>query len=160
MDWQEVCNDSRLKDLPYKIELNEYGKILMSPQKVYHSAYQSALCHLLQTLLSTGMALSECAIATPRGTKVADVAWASRARFEQIKNEVECSVAPEICVEIVSASNSKKEMEERKALYFARGAEEFWLCSETGEMSFYDRQGRRDGSVLVPAFPRKVDLRG
>lgn len=158
MNWQEVCSDLRLKDLPYKIELNEYGKILMSPQKVYHSAFQSALCHLLQNLLGAGRALSECAIATSKGTKVADVAWASPERFELIKHELECSVAPEICIEIVSASNSNKEMEEKRALYFAQGAEEFWLCSESGEMTFYDRRGRRDQSRIVPNFPVRMAL--
>ena len=99
MRWQDVCEDTRLKNLPYKIELNEYGKILMSPQKVYHSAFQGKLIYLLQTLLGIGETLSECAIATPKGTKVADVAWASRARFDKIKHETECSVAPEICIE-------------------------------------------------------------
>ena len=101
MRWQEVCEDSHLKDLPYKIELNEYGKILMSPQKVYHSAFQGKLSYLLQTLLETGETLSECAIATQKGTKVADVAWASNARFDKVKNETECSIAPEICIEII-----------------------------------------------------------
>jgi len=38
MNWQEVCEHKSLQDLPFKIELNEYGKIIMSPVKVYHSA--------------------------------------------------------------------------------------------------------------------------
>ncbi len=31
MKWQDVLLDKTLQDLPYKIELNEYGKIEMSP---------------------------------------------------------------------------------------------------------------------------------
>jgi hypothetical protein len=31
MEWIEVLADPVLRDLPYKIELNEYGKIVMSP---------------------------------------------------------------------------------------------------------------------------------
>ena len=31
MNWQEVCEDRSLQDLPFKIELNEYGQIVMSP---------------------------------------------------------------------------------------------------------------------------------
>lgn len=31
MNWQEVCADPHLLDLPYKIELNERGQILMTP---------------------------------------------------------------------------------------------------------------------------------
>lgn len=156
MQWQDVCGDPHLKNLPYKIELNEYGKILMSPHKVYHSAYQGKLSYLLQTLLKTGETLSECAIATQKGTKVADVAWASNNRFAKIKNENECSIAPEICVEIISSSNSDKEMAEKKTLYFAQGAEEFWLCNEKGFITFYDKQGELEQSSMVPDFPKKI----
>ena len=38
MNWQEVCADPHLRDLPYKIELNERGQILMTPVRLYHSA--------------------------------------------------------------------------------------------------------------------------
>jgi len=31
MQWQDVINDKSLQDLPYKIELNEHGNIVMSP---------------------------------------------------------------------------------------------------------------------------------
>ena len=31
MQWQEVIAHPSLQDLPFKIELNEYGKIEMSP---------------------------------------------------------------------------------------------------------------------------------
>lgn len=158
MRWQEVCDNPHLKNLPYKIELNEYGKILMSPQKVYHSAFQGRLSYLLQSLLGAGETLSECAIATSKGTKVADVAWISNERFEKVKNESECSIAPEICVEIISASNSKKEMEEKKALYLQQGAEEFWLCDEEGNMDFYNKLGQIEKSALVPDFPKQVEL--
>lgn len=43
MNWQEVCEHPSLKNLPFKIELNEYGNIVMSPVKVYHSAFQVKL---------------------------------------------------------------------------------------------------------------------
>lgn len=43
MYWQEVCEHPNLKDLPFKIELNESEKIIMSFLKVYHSIYQGRL---------------------------------------------------------------------------------------------------------------------
>jgi Uma2 family endonuclease len=109
-------------------------------------------------LLKTGETLSECAIATPKGTKVADVAWISKERFERVKNETECSIAPEICVEIISASNSTMEMQEKRALYLMQGAEEFWLCDEEGNIGFYDQQGPMRNSVIAPSFPKKIEL--
>ena len=43
MQWQEVCNHPSLQDLPFKIELNEKGQTLMSPVKIYHSAFQGKI---------------------------------------------------------------------------------------------------------------------
>lgn len=32
--WQEICADPNLQDLPYKIELNKSGYIVMTPAKM------------------------------------------------------------------------------------------------------------------------------
>jgi hypothetical protein len=71
MNWQEVCEHPSLKNLPFKIELNRDGKILMTPVKVSHSAFQGEIEFLLRSLLRSGKTLPECAIATTEGTKVA-----------------------------------------------------------------------------------------
>lgn len=157
MNWQEVCEHPSLKDLPFKIELNEYGQVVMSPVKVYHSAFQGRIGSLLDRLLK-GHVLAECAIATPAGTKVADVAWVSLERFQMIKEEDECSIAPEICVEVISSSNSKREIREKMELYFSRGALECWTCDEHGNMSFHSREGQLEQSAIAPDFPARVDL--
>ncbi len=31
MEWKEVCENKQLQDLPFKIELNKWGQIVMSP---------------------------------------------------------------------------------------------------------------------------------
>lgn len=158
MNWQEVCEHPSLKDLPFKIELNEYGQVVMSPVKVYHSAFQGEIEHLLRALVPNGKTLPECAIATPAGTKVTDVAWVSPERFQIIRKEDECSIAPEICVEVISSSNSKREIREKMELYFSRGALECWTCDEHGNMSFHGREGRLEQSAIAPDFPARIDL--
>ena len=158
MNWQEVCDHPSLRNLPFKIELDENGKIVMTPVKVSHSALQGEIEFRLRSILQTGKTLPECAIHTRKGTKVADVAWASDETFTVIKDQVECSIAPEICIEVFSPSNAKQEMEEKSALYFERGAKEFWLCDEEGNMRFYDPAGELECSLLSPDFPRKVEL--
>jgi Uma2 family endonuclease len=105
-----------------------------------------------------GLALAECAVSTRKGTKVADVAWASLARAEAMQNETEASVAPEVCVEVVSMGNSKREMNAKKKLYFEKGAQEIWFCDEYGYMTFYNPQGQLDRSELFPDFPARVEL--
>ncbi len=155
MQWQEVCEHPSLQNLPFKIELNEKGQILMSPVKVYHSAFQGKISRLLP---ENGMALPECAIATTKGTKVADIAWCSEQRFNLIKHEAECSIAPEVCIEVVSSSNTKLEMEEKRGLYFSAGAVEVWICNENGVINFFDAGGQLEKSNLIPEFPSVVRL--
>ena len=157
MKWQEVCESKYLQDLPFKIELNKWGQIVMSPAKIKHSFYQGLIVELLNSLMKhPGFAFPECAIQTNDNVKVADVVWCSEARFNQIEEEFAASVAPEICIEIISASNSLVEMEEKKDLYLAAQAEEVWLCDSKGNIKFYNQQGELAESLLVPNFPRQV----
>src|SRR5947208_2229547 len=111
MTWVEACNDKNLENLPYKIELNRQGKIIMSPTRNKHGFYQGEIAYLLRKLLPQGHVLVECAIDALEGTFVADVTWATKQRFKIIKDEFSCSIAPEICVEIWSQSNTPQEME-------------------------------------------------
>ena len=157
MNWQEICEHQSLKNLPFKIESNEYGQIIMSPVKLYHSGFQGDIAFLLRTLLGTGKTLPECAIRTSKGTKVADVAWFSTPLWEKMKTEAEALISPEICVEVVSASNTQKEMFEKRALYFEAGAKEVWLCNENGEMRFFNPQHELIHSELVVEFPLKIE---
>lgn len=159
MNWQEVVAHPGLQNLPCKIELNASGQLLISsPTKVAQSAWQGELAYYLQLLGANGRVLAGCAVATPQGTKVADVAWASRARFAQIRRETECSIAPEICVEVFSASNTREEMDEKRALYLARGAQEFWTCDDAGNINFSDESGPLAQSVMFPEFPQQILL--
>src|SRR5947209_7508456 len=104
MTWSEVCNDRALLDLPYKIELDKNGKIIMSPAHKRHSKLQSRFQRLLAQMLPEGDSLPECAVETAEGTKVPDVGWISDARWASMKpDEASCSIAPEICMEILSS---------------------------------------------------------
>jgi len=156
MTWVEACHDKSLQNLPYKIELSRQGKIIMSPTRNKHGFYQGEIAYLLRKLLSVGHVLVECAVDTPEGTYVADVTWASAARFQIIKEEFSCSIAPEICVEIWSPSNSAEEIEMKRRLYLQKGAFEFWFCDETGRLTFFDGGGLLAASSLCPGFPAKI----
>jgi len=157
MNWQQVSEHPSLQNLPFKIELNERGQILMSPAKVAHSAYQGEIEYFLRSILKKGKTLPECAIWTRKGTKVADVAWVSQQRFSTIKHETECSIAPEICIEVCSDSNTNEEMEEKRQLYVEQGAKEVWIC-ENGHINFYNAQQKIEKSALVPEFPNRIDI--
>jgi Uma2 family endonuclease len=159
MDWKEVTENPNLQDLPFKIELNEYGQIVMNPVKLSHSAYQGEIGNKLRALApDMGRILVECAVWTKKGTKVADVAWFTDERWAGQKGKPEASVAPELCIEVASISNSQREMTQKRKLYFEQGAMEFWFCDEYGFLSFYDASGKIDRSFLFPEFPNKVEI--
>lgn len=156
--WSRALRDPQLRDLPYKIETNEYGQLVLSPHKVRHSRAQTRLTDLLRDYLQRpGERAVEFAIATRGGVKVADVIWISDRRWRQIPEGAEAStVAPEICIEVLSGGNTEREIHDKRALYFAAGAEEFWTCDESGLMRFYDPSGERPSSHIVPTFPKTI----
>ncbi len=158
MNWQEVCEHPLLKDLPFKLETDRWGHIVMSPATNRHSWLQGEILSLLRQALPAGRVLPECSIQTSEGVKVADVVWGSAGFFARHGFANPYPAAPEIVVEVLSPSNSLAEMPEKQGLYFAGGAREFWLCGEEGAMRFYDRQVELGRSILAPEFPGHVEL--
>ena len=142
MKWQDVLADKTLQDLPYKIELNEYGKIEMSPASFIHSLLQGEMAKRLGSSLSDGHVFTELAIQTSMGIRVPDVSWGSDEYVQQHIKEVFASSAPEICVEIISPSNSQEEILGKVELFIEAGAKEVWLITEKGDVTYYGTTGR------------------
>jgi Uma2 family endonuclease len=158
MQWKELVENPNLQDLPYKIETNEWGQIVMTPTRAKHGSFQSRIVRLLDNAADQpGEIVVECAIKTTKGTKVADVAWFSLSRWQQVKDEFDVSIAPEICVEVLSPGNSGGEMRGKRTLYFNAGAEEVWICDGQGRLRFYNRTGELADSQLVPNFPHDIN---
>jgi Uma2 family endonuclease len=158
MNWQEICSHPALADLPFKLETDRWGHIVMSPASNRHSRLQSLIARLLDRAMTGGEAFVECSVATLDGIKVADVAWASEDFLRRHGDADPYSEAPEIVVEVLSPSNTQAEMEEKKMLYFDRGAKEVWICSDNGAMIFNDAVQRLEHSVLAPTFPIRIQL--
>ena len=159
MTWAEICEDKLLANLPYRIESDRWGNIVMSPPpRSRHAEYQSEIIHLLKARMPGGKSLTEVPLQTSEGVKAMDAAWVSLARRKSRQNDPCYLIAPEICVEVESPSNSEEELMERKRLYFEKGAEEFWVCDLNGDMSFYDPAGKISESRLCPGFPFKIVL--
>ena len=77
MEWQQVIENPFLQNLPFKIELNKWGKVLMSPASNNHGRWQFEVGTLIKEKKQSGVVITECSIQTPEGVKVADVAWLS-----------------------------------------------------------------------------------
>ena len=154
MTWEEICADPNLRDLPFKIETNQRGQIIMSPARSRHGEYQSRIILLFWQLLPTGTPITECPVQTSAGVRVPDVAWTSPER----RQPVIYTVAPEICVEVLSPYNDAEEMAEKRALYFEAGARECWTCAEDGRMTFHGPAGLLARSEFCPNFPARVEI--
>ena len=159
MDWQEICAHPALQNLPFKVETDRWGHIVMSPATNRHARLQGLIVRLLDRVMRDGEAFVECSVLTTQGVKVADVAWASADFLRRFSDAEPYPRAPEILVEVLSPSNTKTEMEEKKALYFACGVREVWLCTEEGSVVFYHPAGGYlEHSLLAPDFPDRVVL--
>lgn len=156
--WSEIVSDPLLSELPYKIETNAQGQIILSPHKNVHSMAQRALQKLLDRHAPEGEVYPEFAIATPHGVKSPDLVWASPERKEEMTETGDPSTrAPEICIEVLSESNTLEAMEQKGAIYREAGAEEVWLVEQSGRIRFY-RDGEVDQSEIAEGVPGQLSI--
>src|SRR5256885_10525532 len=88
MTWAEICADEMLATLPYRIESDRWGNIVMSPPpRSRHAEYQGKIVVLLQQTMSGGLVMPECPIQTEEGVKATDVAWVSQTRRASRHND-------------------------------------------------------------------------
>ena len=158
--WEELCADSTLADLDFRIETDRNGNTIMTPPPGFdHGDFQFSIGTILRQQLQSGKVVTECPISTSEGVKAADVAWISSERIARSKKNNILTIAPEICVEVISPSNSKREIEEKKHLYFEAGANEVWICDLEGQVFFFLEDGAEASSTsrLCPASPVKLE---
>ncbi len=158
--WGELEADPFLASLEYRIETNKHGQIVMSPLPGFeHSDLQSRIFFALSEAAPSeeGSVLPLCPISTNGGVKGVDVVWVSNRRVEEGLRRNVLTIAPEICVEVLSPGNTRAEIEEKKRLYFEAGAEEVWIASPGGEIAFFSTDGELESSGLCPSFPANID---
>jgi len=159
--WEKAIADPELARIEFRIETDRYGNYIMAPPPApEHGEGQSDIGFYLRTLLPDGRVITECPISTSEGVRIADVAWSTRPRRRAQRGQVCLTHAPEICVEIFSPSNTRREMREKSALYFEAGAEEVWFCDRGRRMTFFlkDAPETPATSRLCPNFPAQLEL--
>jgi len=143
--YRALCNDPCYANVPGKIELDAWGRMVMSPASNYHSALQALLVGKLAAL--AGSAFVEASVVTSAGVLVADVAWASDEFMRARGFETPYLRSPELCIEVVSPSNSRKELREKVAAYLEAGAVEVWIVfPQSKRAEFHGREGLLPGS--------------
>jgi len=144
--WHRMLSDPLVAAIPFKVELNEKGAIEVTPANSRHALLQAFVTGELRRLLPHGTTFTELPVETEIGVRVPDIAWASPELIERHGTPDNFERAPELCVEIVSPSNTAIEMREKTAAYLAAGAREVWLVREDGSVEMFDASGAIDAS--------------
>ncbi len=148
--WRELIENPLFRDMPYKIELNKFGQILMSPASNRHGIVQFNTGNKILEKTGGGKIVIECSILTSEGVRVADIAWLTAEFYAEFGEQTPYPKAPEICVEIKSPGNSRAEMEEKIRLYLEKGAQEVWIVDESAKLNFYTHTGKMKTSKIAP----------
>jgi len=150
--WLRMIGDPVLADIPGKLELNEKGSLELTPSNNRHSLIQAFLAAELRIRLPEGTAFTECSVETAIGVRVPDVAWASPAFMRRYGTTTPFPAAPDLCIEVVSPSNTEAEMSEKLAAYLAAGAREVWIVADDRPIEIFDASGVRDSSAFGVAL--------
>ena len=124
--WREMLADPVLAEVPGRMELDLWGRIIMSPVNTEHARLAGELAHLLRSQLG-GRTLVEAGIRTADGVFAPDVAWCSESYWTARNEQTPLEAAPELCVEIASPSNTIQHLRSKAAAYIAAGAFEAWI---------------------------------
>ena len=151
--WQDVLCDPLLQGTPYRVELNRWGTIEMTPVKPHHSRVAKRLAKALEQALG-GEAYTEMAIALPTGLRVPDVAWCSPEFLSEHATEFEpgslaLTTPPDLCVEVMSESNTLGELEEKVQAYLTAGAREAWIVLLDLSIRCYNSSGECAATALA-----------
>ncbi len=114
--WNAICEDPQLQDLPYKVELKGDGDLIMNAVKVLYAFLVYEIKRHLMRLGPEGFSPTEFPIQTSDGVRSPDVVWISSELRKPTLGDSAASIAPEICVEVMSPGNSLQQPQKRKAL--------------------------------------------
>ena len=158
--WNEIVKEFERVDVEgWTIETNQYGQILMSPlPEGIHQYRGSIIAEQLGAYFPGYRALYEKPVVTDLGVKTPDVVLVGPPQVEQALGTKALTPAPEICVEILSPSNTQEEIDEKRDAYLRAGAKEVWLCDRDNRMTFFAGSGQLNRSRLCPDFPVLLDL--
>ncbi len=155
--WAELQQDRALARLPYRVETDRFGRLLMTPPPSFdHAERASRVAQLLRDLSPQGRVFGETPVSTADGVKVTDAAWFSAEQVRRFQPGESVGETPAICIEVLSPSNTHLEMSEKRALYLEAGADEVWVCELDGTLHFFEATGRIERSRVCPPFPRAV----
>ncbi len=89
---------------------------------------------------------------TDQGVRVPDVVWMPPARWKQANNATPLPSVPDICVDVLSPSNTRAEIEMKKGAYLRGGAREVVIVNIDGSVELFGPEGKRAASIFGLVF--------
>jgi len=146
--WRALCADPTFEDVAGKVELTEWGEILITPVGKSHGLAAMRIAETVRRALG-GHTMAEVGVSTAIGVRAPDVACCSDAYLADHPEEMPLASAPELCIEIASASNALPKLREKAMAYVGAGAQEAWLVFlEARGVEVYAAEGRRPTTTL------------
>jgi Uma2 family endonuclease len=161
--WTPKPGSATEVDLLRKVEVDKQlcelvnGTLVEKPMGFYESLLAAALIRILGTFVEARNLGVVSAGDGPMRLRVGvvrlpDVAFVSRERFEgKLPLEPIPSIAPDLAVEVLSESNTRKEIEDKIDEYFAAGTRLVWIS---------DPIKRSATAYRAPDQPEHIDLGG
>ena len=143
--WNELGSDPASPD---HYELNEFGELILSPKPTNdHQRSELAVVRALEAQLGPEAGV-EISVYTDRGIRVPDVVWMPAERWREAKGKDPCPFVPDVCVEVLSPSNTREEIRMKAGAYLRGGAREVIAVGLKGEIEFFGPEGKRESSAL------------
>jgi Uma2 family endonuclease len=136
-----------------------HGEIIpVTRPKLRHALIQRTLRRMLEELADTGSYVDTEVAFRPLPEFelwTADVAYLSAGRFLQIDPEDNIRGAPDLVIEVLSPSNSRREMEERERICLGNGCREFWVVDPANREI---KVSMPDGELRICRSGQKIPL--
>ena len=143
--WNELAADP---DSPDYFELNEFGELILSPKPTTrHQATASEVAFQLTVQLGA-RAFTDASVLTDRGVRAPDVFWMPSDRWAERKDQTPLQIVPDVCVEVLSPSNTREEIAMKVGAYLRGGAREVIVVDLKGEVEYFGSEGKRETSAL------------
>ena len=142
----------------FEYELHHGELVPVSRPKLKHHLIQSRLRELLRAIAPTGSWVeTEVAFrAFPEyDIRAADVGYICPERWSQADPEDNIHGAPDIAIEVLSPSNTVREMYEKEQLCLSRGGQEFWVVDPDKHTV---RVARVDGPTVTCGPGERIPL--
>lgn len=147
--WRELLDDPRFADFAGKIDLDRWGRMIVTPVNTEHAGTAGRLARLLEQQLG-GRALVEAGVRTAEGVFAPDVLWCTEEFWQARRGQTPLESAPQLCVEVASPANTLQDLHAKANAYLGAGASEAWIVfPRSRRVEFHGKAGALQRSAFA-----------